>query len=96
MSGAKNPEALVEPVRTHTHDEGSFPETVIHAHLDGAMRKYIPVDGEELKRMLRKARAEAFEEVADTFSELTWQCLDHGGEEVARVRSMVFALRDKE
>lgn len=38
--------------------EDSFPETVVHMHLDGTQRKYIPVDGEELREMLERARCE--------------------------------------
>ena len=51
-------QAVVErflPVRTNAGGEGPFPETVVHAHLDGAMRKYIPVDGEELAEHIRRA-----------------------------------------
>lgn len=32
--------------------ENTFPETIVQMHLDGTSRKYIPVDGVELKEML--------------------------------------------
>lgn len=37
--------------------EDPFPETIVHMHLDGATRKYIPVDGEELKEMLAELQS---------------------------------------
>jgi hypothetical protein len=76
-------------------DEGPFPETVVHMHLDGTSRKYIPVDGVELKELLEAARSRALDEAAEAFGVLRWLCLDHGGEEVARIRDILYAVRDR-
>ena len=42
-----------------------------------------------------RGRSRAFEEMADAFGLFTWTCLDHGGEEVARIRDIIYAVRDR-
>ena len=75
--------------------EGPFPETIVHMRLTGESRKYIPVDGEELREMLAMARSRALDEAADAFGFMSWLCLDHGGEEVARIRDTIYGVRDR-
>jgi hypothetical protein len=50
---------------------------------------------EAIPTLVVSARTRAFDEAADAFGELSWQCLDHGGEEVAKIRSMVYEARDR-
>ena len=51
---------MAAPAPAH---EDAFPETVVHMHLDGASRKYVPVDGDELKGLIADARRKSFVEV---------------------------------
>ena len=40
-----------------------------------------------------RGRSRAFEEMADAFGLFAWTCLDHGGEEVARIRDITSEAR---
>ena len=65
----EQPDALT--ATTPPPHEDVFPETIVHAHLDGRMRKYIPVDGVELQGLLSEARTIALEDaaiLADTYA----------------------------
>jgi hypothetical protein len=57
--------------------EKPFPETVVHAHLDGTVRKYIPVDGAELKEMLAAERRKVLEDLTKHF-EVALRCHECG------------------
>lgn len=57
------PPGAIEKIRTNAGGEEPFPNTVIHVHLDGSMRKYIPVDGEELATLLKRAEQDILDKV---------------------------------
>jgi hypothetical protein len=57
-------EVVPEPTVKPWDHEGPFPETIVHMRLTGESRKYIPVDGEELKGMLAAVRRKALEDAA--------------------------------
>jgi hypothetical protein len=65
--------------------EGPHPETIFNIRLeDQSSRKYIPVDGEELREMLAAARVAALEEAADAVGVVDWRC-----------REIIYRIRDR-
>jgi hypothetical protein len=65
-------DALTKPLPVW---EEPFPETVVHMKLDGTSRKYIPVDGEELKENY-VTRAEYDRVCAELAQWTTWDDVD--------------------
>jgi hypothetical protein len=81
LEEASEPQVAIELQRPMV--EGPHPETIFNVRLDGS-RKYIPVDGEELRGMLAAARVAALEDAADAVGVADWRC-----------REIIYRIRDR-
>jgi hypothetical protein len=57
--------------------------------------RYMPSDLTNLEKLLENVRQDALTDAAESFSSLNWLCLDHGGEELVKIRETLYALRDR-
>lgn len=50
---------------------------------------------ERLAALLDHVRDTALQDAADAFDLFDWKCLDHGGEEIARIRDIIHDVRER-